>query len=708
MKKFILIFLLLQVVTFGFAEDTQPQEPFDYTDPDTKVVYVCDPATGTATVKAGYDVWVGGNGEEYMVIDVITSSPEANGDIAIAEQLTIGGQVYCVTAIGNTAFRLNKNITSIIIPSSINSIGVFAFSGCNSLASVTSLIKEPFTYPEDCFSEETLGTATLRVPAGTRERYVAAGWNFKTIEEMEPEPPQNDYSFFYYYQGNKIPLTLNENMVVISIPKDCNDIIGRLLANIQTLAKIQDESFDIHVVLRSEYEKLTTLDFWAEDAKSMILTSSYYTENHEEVFATPYLNVQLKREEDIDLLNSYAEQYHLNIVKNMPSMPLWYILAVTPDSEKNNLACANELYESGAFAASIPDLATVLFQQLAYRPMVEDGKVWKVGLAGSGNPVQVIDYYYFDGDTIIDGRSCMQMMRQRYVNHDFENDDIQPSLSYEGAWYEEDKKVYAYDSINYQFKMMYDFSLDANETLLINNQSYVIGPRQTGSLKGFKGVYRDVVLRDGEDSIYSPAWLEGVGSIDCPTVNVYAGYVDPMHFLMACTVGDEVIYLNEDYEDGATPEVMGTRNRFDFTHTIKTKPKTPRMASAESGQTLYGEYSDLQLGINLDPLNDAYLVRITDETGEAVYEKNINAGNIVALSIDISTYAKGHYTVTVENSYESFTGEFETQNTGTSDAIRLINTEEITSNHIYNLQGQRIRSLQKGLNIVNGQKVYAK
>ena len=190
MKKFILIFLLLQVVTFGFAEDTQPQEPFDYTDPDTKVVYVCDPATGTATVKAGYDVWVGGNGEEYMVIDVITSSPEANGDIAIAEQLTIGGQVYCVTAIGNTAFRLNKNITSIIIPSSINSIGVFAFSGCNSLASVTSLIKEPFTYPEDCFSEETLGTATLRVPAGTRERYVAAGWNFKTIEEMEPEPEE--------------------------------------------------------------------------------------------------------------------------------------------------------------------------------------------------------------------------------------------------------------------------------------------------------------------------------------------------------------------------------------------------------------------------------------------------------------------------------------------------------------------------------------
>jgi len=31
-----------------------------------------------------------------------------------------------------------------------------------------------------------------------------------------------------------------------------------------------------------------------------------------------------------------------------------------------------------------------------------------------------------------------------------------------------------------------------------------------------------------------------------------------------------------------------------------------------------------------------------------------------------------------------------------------------TKTEIYNLQGQRLSALQKGLNIVNGQKVYAK
>ena len=75
---------------------------------------------------------------------------------------------------------------------------------------------------------------------------------------------------------------------------------------------------------------------------------------------------------------------------------------------------------------------------------------------------------------------------------------------------------------------------------------------------------------------------------------------------------------------GATPEGIKEWKRFDFTHTIKTKPKAPRkdaavLASstapiageaarvpAEAEQSLYGEYNDQQLGIRLDPLDDAY------------------------------------------------------------------------------------------------------
>ena len=173
---------------------------------------------------------------------------------------------------------------------------------------------------------------------------------------------------------------------------------------------------------------------------------------------------------------------------------------------------------------------------------------------------------------------------------------------------------------------------------------------------------------------------------------------------MACYVGDEVIYLNGEYEDGATPEeVVGTRkDRIDFTHTIKIRPKTRMMKEAEA-KSLYGEYSSQQLGLNLNALDEAYQVSITDEAGKAVYEKTVNAGSIVGLNIDISAYAKGRYTVTVENSNESFTGQFETQATGIEENVRI---EKFKNGSIYNLQGQRINSLRKGLNIVNGRKVY--
>ena len=347
-----------------------------------------------------------------------------------------------------------------------------------------------------------------------------------------------------------------------------------------------------------------------------------------------------------------------------------------------------------------------------YRPFVEDGKVWKVGNTQAilDNSVQVVDYYYFDGDTIIDGKTCKQMMCQRFVSPDYSNEywTPTPSLTKVGAWYEEDQKVYFYDERKQSMVIKYDFSLAANDTLQFLtdwSSPFIIGPKQTEGIEGFKGVYRDIrMCGDEGQSYHDTFWLEGVGCLRGPLSNPCDPILaDPVpEFVMSCVVGDEVIYYNDDREDGATP-AGARKNRFDFTHTIKKKPKT-RMRGGEE-QSLYGEYNDLLLGINLDPLDDAYLVSITNESGKAVYEKTINAGSIVALNIDISAYAKGRYTVNVENGRESFTGEFETQTTGI-EAIR--NNKEVIRTGIYNLQGQRLNSLQKGLNIVNGRKIYVK
>ena len=417
--------------------------------------------------------------------------------------------------------------------------------------------------------------------------------------------------------------------------------------------------------------------------------------------------------ESINYIDDYAFRYlsdlkdiycHAKTAPNTSKNAFWNVdlSQVTLHVPASSVDSYQSTSPWNQFGAIVP-----LETEMAYRPMIEDDKVWKVGAIVSGNPVQWVQYYYLDGDTIIDGKTCKQMMRQRFVSPDYAaaNEISQEnSLKYVGAWYEENKKVYFYSATNKQMKMLYDFSLEDNGTFQMDGLTYVVGPRQTGGIEGFKGVYRDIKQVDGESIYRCAPWLEGVGGIyGSPRGNVFnVELAEPMWNLMACYVGDEVIYLNDALEDGATPEGAEARNRFDFTHTIKNQPHSPMRGAAEP--SIYGEYNELQLSIHLDPLDDAYLVRITNESGKAVYEKNINAGNIMGLNIDISSYARGRYTVTVENSRESFTGVFEAQMTGIGLTPILSQGKGV----IYNLQGQRISSLQKGLNIVNGRKVYVK
>ena len=173
---------------------------------------------------------------------------------------------------------------------------------------------------------------------------------------------QTDYYYYDAYTGKKIPLTLNENKLVVSIPKDYDEISKRIRANVQALFWTQDNTFDFFFITRSDFEKLTALDFWEEDAKSVIITQCFLKDDdrgefYREVFSTPYVCITLKKEEDIDLLTSYLEKYRIKIAWQSPWTPLAVDLSLTLDSEKDPLEIANEMFESGDFAGSCPGFA---------------------------------------------------------------------------------------------------------------------------------------------------------------------------------------------------------------------------------------------------------------------------------------------------------------------------------------------------------------
>lgn len=686
------------------------------------------------------------------------------GEVRIPSELIYEGQTYSVTSIDNDAFTDNTTLTKVYIPQTIKGMDFYSginmnpFAGCSALKSIEVEEGNPILCTVDgvlfnkektrlyCFPAADSRTS-YTVPKGvTWIEGSAFAYNHHLVSISLPDEVTSLGASAFYDCTNLEEVNLSSNLKTLAgylfwnckhlksviIPKGVTYLGINLFNGCTSLTSVtMPES--VTSVDTSIFENCTSL-------KSVKLSPNLDRINHKMFLNCSSLaDIQIPKSvisvwsnafkgckalKTLDLPESVTRlgDFVFSGCK-LNSLFIWGIIDFRLSDHYwlfDGMGTQTKVYvqpsQVDKFKAIYKGPVYPLPEQkvVAYRPFVEEGKVWKVGdtYGISDGTVKLVEYYYFDGDTIIDGKTFKQMMRQRYVSPDYPNyaSIIQyPLLTKNGVWYEKDKKVYVYNLASKQFMMMYDFSLEANDTLLIDESPYVIGPKLTGELQGFKGVYRDIMWASLEgNNSYCTTWLEGVGGIDGPTNNVYSvhgGETNYAQFLMSCTVGDEVIYLNDEYEDGTLPDDMeAKKHRFDFTHTVKTQPRMPTKR-VEEAQSLYGEYSNLRLGINLDPLDAVYQVHITNESGQVVYEKNINAGSIVALDIDISTYAEGRYTVTVENSHETFSGEFEMQTTGIEE---VRNKHELVRGYIYNLQGQRISSLRKGLNIVNGKKIFVK
>ena len=541
-----------------------------------------------------------------------------------------------VTHIGVAAFARCRNLSSIVIPDNVKDIELNAFMDCSNLKTAT-LSNNLSSLSEGVFRKCT-SLESIVIPNGVKKIGLTTFSECKSLRSISiPETVESidEMAFYRCSSLSSIIIPNNLNYIGRGAFRECSGLTSITLGS--------NVDF-IGLFAFQECKKLSDVYCYAENVPKTE-SNVFYNTNIED------------------------------IMLHVPAASISAYQAVEPWKNFKEIVALKDQ------------------ENMAYHPFIEDDKVWAVRLADEEQTEEYFEYYYFDGDTIINGQTAKRMLYDRIGSN---WDTIG---EYIGAWYEQDKKVYYAGKGKQQFELLYDFTLSTGD--IIQSEDLVLQvTKMSGSIPGFKGTYLDLQYINTAPIV--ERWLEGVGSQYYPWLNLCARWAGVGVGLLFCKAGDEIIYYNSEEED---PFSMGAKkHRFDFTHTIKTKPKA--RTREDDAEALYGEYNNLLLGINLNPLDDTYLVRITNESDQVVYEKTINAGSIVGLNIDISAYPEGRYTVTIENSGESFTGEFETITTGIKE-LKNSRIEKLKS--IYNLQGQQLKTApQKGIYIRNGKKVVIK
>ena len=117
-----------------------------------------DPATGEATV-------------------VPSNNGNYSGEVFIPATVTYNGQEYTVTVIGDNAFKLCRELTSVSMPYTIERLGDKAFFQCTGIITIRcDAIEPPAIYGKSTFHNMDANKVTMIVPGQSIAKYAAADY----------------------------------------------------------------------------------------------------------------------------------------------------------------------------------------------------------------------------------------------------------------------------------------------------------------------------------------------------------------------------------------------------------------------------------------------------------------------------------------------------------------------------------------------------
>ncbi|UYN85245.1 MAG: S8 family peptidase [Cyclobacteriaceae bacterium] len=193
---------------------------------------------------------------------------------------------------------------------------------------------------------------------------------------------QNNY--FYYYKGQKINLTLEKNFLNI-IPRADIEKSSMAFSNF----RVFDSASDDPKITKIEFHSEPTDAFFFEAIQSIKQNSDianvalYFKKGENSSIGTSDIfYIKLKDRHDFDKLQQVAAQRNVKIEKQVPNMPLWYLLSLNPDAKEYSFEAANFFYETGLFEDVDPAFIFDFKSICTNDPMF--GSLW--GLNNSSNP----------------------------------------------------------------------------------------------------------------------------------------------------------------------------------------------------------------------------------------------------------------------------------------------------------------------------------
>ena len=526
--------------------------------------------------------------------------------------------------------------------------------------------------------------------------------------------------------GNELTeLDLSQNRNLTYVNCALNKLEEINLANNEALTTFKGDNNPFHGALDfSHQQNLKTLFISDCNLSSLDLSQcpalrslSCYHNQLESLILNPDANVGndlfiysncLSEKAMLDFINSL----HPNTTSD-PSMYRLYAMDFA-DREKNEctekvIKAANErgwtIYDTnGKIYIATEE------EEYAYRPFVEEGKVWRLGFYRNGadptteGPLKK-EYHYLQGDTVINGQACLRCMireerrggaqRTRNAGGAYEEDGVVNILAKNPPYYPS----------QYLFYPFYSFLEETNKEFAL----YDATVPNDGYISRFiidKTYYQDTDTYKGSCIDVSPAksrqdtitWYQGVGYMGF--YNLPQGETDGKWKLMACVVDDEVLYYDATLMDWDLSS-EAKKKKLDFTHVIKAQPHAPRhRAQQQEGDgTLKGEYSDREMFVRLNALMGDYTATLTDASGQVVYRKTVQTDNVLALNTALTAYGPGDYVLTLENDEEAYTATLNIEPNGISPTP----SPARNGGEVYDLQGRRLQKApEKGLYIQDG------